>query len=47
MEQKKAVFYFEKNKNDMPEKEVLEYKKNEGQRNPEDVDGWAMQTGRT
>ena len=45
MEQKKAVFYFEKNKKDMSEKEVFGYKESEGQRNPEDVDGWAMQTG--
>jgi hypothetical protein len=29
----------------MSEKEVFGYKKNEGQRNPEEVDGWAMQTG--
>jgi len=27
----------------MSEKEVFGYKKN-GQRNPEEVDGWAMQT---
>jgi hypothetical protein len=45
MEQKKAVIYFEKNKNDMCEKKVFGYKKNEGQRNTDDVDGWAMQTG--
>jgi hypothetical protein len=44
MEQKKAVFYFE-NKNDMSEKEVFGCKKDEGQRNLEDVNGWAMQTG--
>lgn len=42
MEQKKAVFNFQKNKNDMSEKEVFGYMKNEGQRNPEDLDGWAM-----
>jgi len=26
----------------MSEKEVFGYMKNEGQRNPEDLDGWAM-----
>jgi len=45
MDQKKAVFYFEKNKNDMSENEFFGCKKNEGQRNLEDVDGWAMQSG--
>jgi len=47
MEQKKAIFNFEKNKNDMSEREVFGYKKNEGPRNPEDVDVWAMLTGGT
>jgi len=42
MEQKKAVFSFQKNKNDMSEKVVFGYKENEEQRNPEELDGWAM-----
>jgi len=46
MEQKRAVFYFEKNKNDMSEKEFFGYKKNEGQGNPEDVDWWTGLEGR-